>query len=270
MPLDRKSISASFQSLRSAGKIGLLPFISAGYPDLATTAAALPAIEAGGATAIEIGFPFSDPIADGPTTQESYTAALAKGVRIADIFAMVRETRPKVTIPLLAMVSYSIVYRYGLKKFLTDAKQSGFDAMLFPDLPPPEAKPTCDAVRAAGLDSVLLVAPTTSPQRRKEIADLCTGFIYYLSVSGITGERTNLPESLPANLKQLREVTDRPLCVGFGISTPDHVAQLKGLADGAIVGSAIVKKIKTTTPQTPAAIASALTLYCHELLSKAG
>jgi tryptophan synthase alpha chain len=265
----RKTIRESFEALRGqGGRVGLLPFISAGYPDLATTAAALPALEAGGATAIEIGIPFSDPIADGPTIQESYTAALAKGIRVTDIFHMVRETRAKVSIPLLAMVSYSIAFRYGLKKFLDDAKSCGFDAMLFPDLPPPEAKTVCDLVRSAGLDTVLLIAPSTEPQRRREIAELCSGFVYYLSVAGITGERTTLPQSLPTNLRELRSLTDRPICVGFGISTPQHVADLKGLADGAIVGSAIVKKIKTTTPQTPAAVATELTAYCRQLLSK--
>src|SRR5204862_4076489 len=148
------------------------------------------------------------------------------------------------SIPLVSMVSYSIVFRYGAERYFADAKAAGFDGLILPDLPPPEAEAICEKVRKAGLDTILLIAPTTSHQRRKEIARLCSGFIYYLSVSGITGERQRLPEDLANQLKQLRQVSDRPICVGFGISRREHVGQLQGLADGAIVGSAIVRRIK--------------------------
>lgn len=263
--VSRRTIPQTFAAARSNGRIALMPFISAGYPDLATTAAVLPALEGAGADLIEIGFPFSDPIADGPTIQESYTAALAKHLKVDDIFKTIGETRAKVGLPLVAMVSYSVVYRYGLPRFIERAKAAGFDALLLPDLPPPEAKAVCDQVRAGGLETVLLVAPTTTPQRRKEIAGLSSGFVYYLAVSGITGERDRLPADLPANVQALKELTDRPVCVGFGISKPQHVQQLSGLADGAIVGSAIVKRMTQHAAGGPQAIAKAVADYCHDL-----
>src|SRR5258706_7928642 len=219
-------IASTFAALRAKGQLALMPFIPAGYPDLATTAALLPALEHAGANLIEIGIPFSDPIADGPTIQAAFTAALAKGLKLADIFQTVRQTRPKVSIPLVAMVSHSIVYRYGVERFAADAKSAGFDGLIIPDLPPPEAAAVCAKVQAAGLATSLLVAPTTSESRRKEIAALSTAFIYYLSVSGITGERDRLPENIAANLRQLRSIAKGPVCVGFGISKPEHLAEL--------------------------------------------
>src|SRR5207302_5658105 len=135
------------------------------------------------------------------------------------------------------------------------AKSAGLDALLLPDLPPPEAKSVCDRIRAAGLDTVLLVAPTTTPQRRQEIAALCSGFVYYLSIPGITGERDRLPADLTGNIRALRQATDRPICVGFGISKPEHIQQLSDVADGAIVGSAIVKRMTRHAGEGPKAVA---------------
>jgi len=264
------SISSTFAELRSKGQIGLVPFVPAGYPDLATTQALLPAMEEAGASVIEIGIPFSDPIADGPTIQTAFTAALAKGLKLAEVFEAVRQARGKVSIPLVAMVSYSIPFRYGVEKFCAEAKRAGFDGVIFPDLPPPEGGSVAAAVKAAGLENTLLIAPTTSPARRKTIAALCTGFVYYLSVAGITGERDKLPADLEENLKQIRSLTDRPICVGFGISKPEHLAQLAGKADGAIVGSAIVKRITQALASSagPDQVAREIGAYCRELLSK--
>jgi tryptophan synthase alpha chain len=166
------------------------------------------------------------------------------------------------------MVSYSIVFRYGVDRFAADAKSAGFDGILMPDLPLPEAAAICQTMIAAGLETVLLVAPTTSPARRAEIARLSTGFIYYLSVSGITGERSQLPADLPANIAALKKLTDVPICVGFGISTPAHVAELSRLADGAIVGSAMVKRMNQHLQEGPQAIAAAVAVYCRELIGK--
>jgi tryptophan synthase alpha chain len=261
------SIRQTFDELRQRRQIGLVPFIPAGYPDLATTGPALEALQAAGASVIEVGFPFSDPIADGPTIQAAFTEALAKKLRVADMFGAVASARAKLIVPLVSMVSYSIVFRYSPAEFFKDAKQAGFDGLILPDLPPPEAEKVCDAVRAAGLETILLVAPTTTPDRRKEIARLSSGFVYYLSVSGITGERDRLPADLEANVKQLRELTDRPICVGFGISRPDHVKQLQGVAEGAIVGSAIVKRMKERQPQGAQAVAQGIGDLCRELLS---
>ena len=246
-----------------------MPFIPAGYPDLATTEAALPAMERAGANLFEIGFPFSDPIADGPTVQESFTVALSKKLKIADVFESVARVRPRVSIPLVSMVSYSIVYRYGVDRFVSLARQAGFDGLILPDLPPPEAQAICERVRAGGLDTILLVAPTTAPQRRAEIAALSSGFIYYLSVSGITGARDQLPADLPDHVRQLKGLTDRPVCVGFGISKPEHVAQLRGIADGAIVGSALVKRMKNRLNDGPAAVAEEAAALTRELTAGA-
>jgi tryptophan synthase alpha chain len=160
------------------------------------------------------------------------------------------------------MVSFSIAYRCGVDRFARDARAAGFDAVIFPDLPPPEAAGVCETIRAANLDTVLLVAPTTSPARRAEIAKLCSGFIYYLSTSGVTGERDQLPPDLLDNVRALKQLSDTPVCVGFGIHRREQVAQLRGVADGAIVGSAIVRRMKANVASAPRAVAD----YCRDLL----
>jgi tryptophan synthase alpha chain len=263
-------IAATFENLRKQNRIAFMPFVPAGYPDLATTAAVLPAMEAGGANLIEIGIPFSDPIADGPTIQAAFTQALANKLKVADVLKTVAAARANLTVPLVAMLSYSIVYRYGLDRFLADAKAAGFDGLILPDLPPPEAQKVCEKVWKAGLDTILLVAPTTTPQRRKEIAKLSSGFIYYLSVSGITGERDALPVDLSQNVAGLRELSSVPVCVGFGISKPSHVRQLQQVADGAIVGSALVKKMTERLSDGPSAIAESVKVYCRSLAAETG
>jgi tryptophan synthase alpha chain len=263
----RHTIAEAFANARARGQIALMPFISAGYPNLATTTAVLPALQAAGADLIEIGFPFSDPIADGPTIQESYTIALSQKLKVGDIFRTIAIARASLTLPLVAMVSYSLVYRYGLDRFITDAKQAGFDALLLPDLPPSEAQVVQQTVRAGGLETVFLVAPTTSPQRQAEIAKLSSGFVYYMSISGITGERDTLPAELTANIRAIKRITDKPVCVGFGISKREHIQQLSGVADGAIVGSAFVKRMTQFASKGPEAVASAVADYCRELRS---
>jgi len=268
-PVSRRSISQTFESLRPAGRIALVPFIPAGYPDLAATTAALPALEAGGANLIEIGFPFTDPIADGPTIQEAFTFALDRKLKIADTLSAVAAARPRVSVPLVAMVSYSIVYRYGVPRFVADARTAGFDGLILPDLPPPEAERVCDQVRSGGLETTLLVAPTTARERRAEIARLSSGFVYYLSVSGITGERDQLPADLADNVRHLKQLTDRPVCVGFGIHRAAQVAQLQLVADGAIVGTAYVRRMKPHLADGAERIASVIEQYTRELLQDA-
>lgn len=262
------SIRQTFDSLRTNGRIGLMPFLPAGFPDLETTVESLPALESGGASVVEIGFPFSDPIADGPVIQEAFTAALARRIRVADVFSAVAAARPKVSLPLVSMVSYSIVFRFGVEKFAADARAAGFDGLILPDLPPPEAQRVCQSVRAAGLDTILLVAPTTTPERRRQIVQLSSGFVYYLSVSGITGERDQLPPDLTANVRELRALGQRPVCVGFGIHQPRHVKQLEGIADGAIVGTAYVRRMQQHAGEGPARISQVVGDYTRELLSE--
>ncbi|HEV8603980.1 MAG TPA: tryptophan synthase subunit alpha [Tepidisphaeraceae bacterium] len=261
-----QSLKQVFEGLRARKRVGVLPFIPAGYPDLGATRELLPALEWGGASAIEVGIPFSDPIADGPVIQEAFTAALSRGLKLKEILKTVREARGSVSIPLVSMVSYSIVFRYGPERYFADARAAGFDGLILPDLPPPEAESICEKVRKAGLDTILLVAPTTTPSRRKEIASLCSGFIYYLSVSGITGERQALPEDLAEQLRQLKQTSDAPVCVGFGISKREHVGQLAGLADGAIVGSAIVRRMKQKAAEGVRKMTLAVEEYVRELV----
>jgi tryptophan synthase alpha chain len=176
--------------------------------------------------------------------------------------------RSQVSIPLVAMVSFSVVFRHGVEKFVAEAKDAGFDGLILPDLPPPEAQSVAQKVNAGGLDTVLLVAPTTSQERRREIGKLCSGFIYYLSVSGITGERDKLPADLEENVKNLKSLSTCPVCVGFGINAARHVAQLAGVADGAIVGSAVVRRMLKAENERPEVIAKSVGDYCRELLSE--
>ena len=183
------------------------------------------------------------------------------------MFATVKKARSTVSIPLVAMVSYSIAYRQGIERFAATMKESGFDGLILPDLPPPEAEAICEKVRAAGLDTILLVAPTTSRDRRKEIGRLSSGFIYYLSVTGITGERNELPKELADGVGDMKSLTDRPVCVGFGISNAMHMKQLSGVADGAIVGSAVVRRMQQGLSGGTPKIVDAVAGYCRELLS---
>ncbi len=237
-------IVKNFAELQAAGKKTLLPFLTAGYPDLETTSDILGDIENRGVRICELGVPFSDPIADGPVIQASYTQALAGGVSIAKIFDMVRKYRQAGGgLALLAMVSYSIVFRHDPVTFCTEAVQAGIDGLIVPDLPVDEADTFAMLAESAGLCNVMLIAPTTPEERKIEIAKKSTGFVYYISVSGITGERTKLPPQTISAVAELKKHTDTPISVGFGISNAETVAEVCKAADGAIVGSAIVHKI---------------------------
>ena len=244
MSLSDNRITKTFAELRSAGRKTVLPFVTAGYPDLAVTEALLNDFESRGVRICEIGIPFSDPIADGPTIQASYTAALDAGLTCRQIFEMVRRYRAAGgDMALAAMVSYSIVFRHELKAYLAEAAAAGFDGVIIPDLPVEEAGAAEQLAADAGLANVLLIAPTSPPDRQIEIAKQSRGFIYYISVAGITGERDKLPPETIEAVAELRTHTDTPIAVGFGISSPDMVAEVCAAADGAIVGSAIIHRI---------------------------
>ena len=262
MPDSIQSLASSIASAKKKYGIAFLPFIAAGYPDLETSMKLLPALERAGAAAVEIGFPFSDPIADGPTIQAAFTEALSKKLKIDHVFDGLAKVRKDFSLPVVAMVSYSIVFRFGVDAFIRRAKDAGFSGILIPDLPPPEAESVCFKIRAGGLDTVLLVSPSTPPARREIIAKLCTGFIYYLSFAGTTGERDQLPADLAENVRELKRHTDIPVCVGFGIHKREHVQQLAKVADGAIVGSAVVKRMKDS-PENPI---GAVEAYAKELV----
>jgi tryptophan synthase alpha chain len=221
-----------------------MPFLTAGYPNIEATGALLKDFEARGVRICEVGFPFSDPIADGPTIQASYTKALAAGLTVSDILDMVAAYRADGgEMALAAMVSYSIVFRQGAEAFLARLASSGFDACIIPDLPLDEAADAESLAAAAGLCNVMLIAPTTPPERRIEIARHCRGFTYFVSITGITGERAELPAETIAGVAELRQHTDTPVCVGFGSSNAQTVKTVCDAADGAIVGSAIIHRI---------------------------
>ncbi len=258
-------LDAAFSGTAQGRKI-LCPFLTAGYPDAAATSGLLLAAQRGGAGCIELGIPFSDPVADGPVIQGSFTQALAKGITVDSALECVAQARRKgLTVPVLAMPSFSIIFKRGTEAFAKRCAENGIDGIILPDVPLEEAPAVTAAIRAAGLRCALLVAPSTPPQRRAAIARLCDAFVYYLSVSGITGERKELPTDIAANVTALRAETTAPICVGFGISTAAHVRQVLAVADGAIVGSALIRHIGDLAPVTGPALEQAVESFVREL-----
>jgi tryptophan synthase alpha chain len=252
-------IDALFQNLRLAKRKAFMPFVTAGDPDLAFTRELIPAAAESGADLIEIGFPFSDPIADGPVIQASYTRALDKNLKLADIFATLGQitNRSDWKTPLVAMASYSLMFKKGPAAFIDTAKASGLSGAVVPDLPVEEAEELSKQAADRDFKLILLVTPTTSQQRAEQVVKSCSGFVYVVSVVGITGERAVLPTQLREQLARLRTMTDLPLCVGFGVSKPEHVRDLKEIADGVIVGSALVKKLEIAATDRAAGLAGA-------------
>lgn len=244
-----------------------MPFVTAGDPDLAFTADVLAELARRGAHLCEVGIPYSDPIADGPVIQASYTRALARHVRLAEIIDMLAGVTPTISIPLVTMVSYAIVYRHGLARYVDEAKQAGLAGAIVPDLLIEESAELTRVCRAADFSLIQLVTPTTPRERALRIAESSTGFLYYVSVTGITGERTSLPQQLLDNVAWLREQTDTPICIGFGISQPEHVRLLAPVADGLIVGSAIVRRIATAENRPKAEVLREVGEYVAGLLS---
>ena len=239
-------LKRNLASLAANGRKGLLPYVTAGLPDLATTEQIIKMLAELGVTAVELGFPYSDPIADGPTIQTSFTRVLDHGIQVREILDMVAHFRQSHDLPLLGMLSYSIAYRIGLAKFAEMAAAAGLDGLILPDLSLEEAPEIAPILADAGLCLPMLVSPVSPAERRRKIAELSTGFVYYMSVTGITGERDQLPPELVDNVRQLREMSSQPVIVGFGISTAEHVRRVCSVADGAIIGSALVRRIMET------------------------
>ena len=237
-------IEALFEQSSRDGQKALMPYITAGFPDLATTAALIEQMPQCGAGMLELGIPFSDPIADGPVIQQSFTRALAKGLKSEQIFRMITDIRQRVEMPIAVMVSYSIVNRLGPQEYVKSCRKAGVDGLIIPDLPLEEAEPIGALIKQTGLSAIMLVAPTTPVDRQNQIAKASSGFIYYMSVTGITGEREELPAELVENVARLKKVSGgKPVCVGFGISTPVQAAMVSKVADGVILGSAIIRRI---------------------------
>ncbi|MGR3311609.1 MAG: tryptophan synthase subunit alpha, partial [Candidatus Brocadiales bacterium] len=224
-----------------------IPFISAGDPDLPTTKSIIFELEKRGADIIELGFPFSDPIADGPTIQASYYRALSKGLKLSQIFDLISDIRKSTLggqIPIVSMVSYSIVFKSGCERFIEMALNAGLDGATIPDLPIEESDEVFKIAEKKDFKIICFVAPTTTEYRRNIIAKKSQGFIYYISVVGITGARDKLPSDMIENIQKLRQLTNIPISIGFGVSTPEHAKTIGQVADGVIVGSALIKIIE--------------------------
>lgn len=236
-------IDQTFKKLKEQKRKAFIAFITAGDPDLKTTVELALSFEGAGVDILELGVPFSDPLADGPTIQKASERALERGVDLPKIFAAVKEIRAVSQLPVCLMSYYNPLFHYGLKKVTQDAAVAGVDGFIVPDLPLEEADDFRGHAKAAGLDTVFFMAPTTRPERLKLVAAAATGFIYYVAVTGVTGARAAMPASYKEQIRLARTFTEKPVCVGFGVSTPEQVRALSQSADGVIVGSAIISKI---------------------------
>lgn len=250
-------IHAAFARARAQSRCAVLPFITAGYPDIATTERLLHELPHAGADLIEIGFPFSDPIADGPVIAESMHRALLAGCTPDSIFEAVARVSPSV--PVLAMVSISIVDRMGAEQFVARAVSSGFAGFIVPDADPAAAKRLGELSRAYGAGYCALVSPSTTEPRMRDLVALSSGFVYLLARVGVTGERSDAPD-VAARVAQLRKISSAPIAAGFGIANADHVRAVGHHADGAIVGSAIVRRMTEAAEKGESAAEAALSL----------
>lgn len=236
-------IDQTFQKLRATRRKAFIAFITAGDPNLSATEKLVPAFEKAGVDIIELGVPFSDPMADGPTIQASSQRALKKNVNLPKILLSVKRIRKVSQVPICLMTYFNPVFHYGEEKFVRDCVKAGVDGLIVPDLPPEEAKKLIRASRQHGLATIFFLSPTTRTGRIAKIAKASAGFIYYVSLTGVTGARAQVPQSYRDQVKRARKYTKTPICVGFGISTPAQVKKISKTADGVIVGSAIVNEI---------------------------
>lgn len=233
-------IAGAFQRLRGDRRTALIPFLVAGDPDLTVTARAVDALVQAGADIIELGVPFSDPVADGPVNQRAYERALAAGVTLPAVLDLVKTIRGRAQLPIVLLSYYNPILRYGLEAFCRDAAGAGVDGVVIPDLPADEAADLITPARTHGVDTIFLLAPTSTDARIKVAASQTTGFLYCVSLTGVTGARETLAGGLDGLIGRIRARTNLPICVGFGVSTPEQAREVATVADGVIVGSALV------------------------------
>ncbi|HZF07794.1 MAG TPA: tryptophan synthase subunit alpha [Thermoanaerobaculia bacterium] len=239
------AIDDVFARCAAEGRAAFIPFLMAGDPDLETTATLLDALAAGGADLIELGVPFSDPIADGPVNQRAANRALAAGTKLAGILQIVARHRDRLGVPIVLFTYFNPILARGVERFAEQAAASGVDGVLCVDLPPEEGESELiPALRRHGVDAIFLLAPTSTRDRVSRVAAASTGFVYYVSRTGVTGERQALPEELVREVKRLRKKIDLPLAVGFGLSSPEQVGEVGEIADGVVVGSALVRLVE--------------------------
>jgi len=246
-PILKTRIQERFRTLREAGELGIVAYLTAGDPSLDATLEFVLALAAAGADVIELGVPFSDPLADGPTIQRASERALKSGTTLARVLDLVRRIRKSSEVPLVLFSYFNPILQMGLEKFASAARAAGADGVLATDLTPEEAEDYRRALGAHHLDTIFLGAPTSTDERLAKIANCSSGFLYLISRTGVTGAKDALPDDLPALLRRARAVSELPLAVGFGISLPSHVSVLGGLADAAVVGSALVSEIENAT-----------------------
>ncbi|RMD82069.1 MAG: tryptophan synthase subunit alpha [Candidatus Dadabacteria bacterium] len=246
-------ISRCLASLAGSGRAALTPFITVGDPDLATSAKAVLAAAEAGADMIELGVPFSDPVADGPVIQAASQRALAAGASLPRALELVAEVRARSAVPIILFGYANPFFRYGEDRLAADAAAAGADGLLVVDLPPEEAGPTVAACKRAGLDRIFLLAPTSDESRMRAVAKVASGFVYFVSVTGVTGARRQAPVGIEGKVARVREVVGLPVGVGFGIATPEHAAEVARYADVVIVGSALVRTMHEAGPAGAAA-----------------
>jgi len=249
-------IAKRFQELRAAGELGVVAYITAGDPTLEATDKFALALAEAGADVIELGVPFSDPLADGPTIQRASERALKSGTTLAGVLALVKQIRRSSDVPLVLFSYFNPILQMGLEEFAATASEAGADGVLVTDLTPEESAEYRQILQGHGLDTIFLAAPTSTDERLVKIAACSSGFLYLISRTGVTGAKDALPDDLPALLRRARRCTQLPIAVGFGISLPGHVSVLGGLADAAVVGSALVSEIEKA--DSPEAAATAL------------
>ena len=243
-------LDRTFAQLHGKKQAALIAYLMAGDPTLAETEQLVPALEHAGADIIELGVPFSDPIADGPVIQQAAERALRSGTSLRKILPMVAQLRTKTQIPLVLMAYYNNIHAFGPEKFCREAAQAGVDGLIVPDMPPDEAGPLKGPAAVSGLQLIFLLAPTSTPQRRSFVARQSQGFVYYVSLTGITGAKLSNVADVKSNVEMIRKVSKTPIAVGFGVATPGDARSMAAVADGVIVGSAIVKQV-ASHQQTP-------------------
>jgi tryptophan synthase alpha chain len=246
-------IAKRFRELSEAGELGLVAYITAGDPSLDASEKIVLAAAEAGADIIELGVPFSDPLADGPTIQRASERALRAGTTLAGVIDLVRRLRKHTEVPLVLFSYFNPILQMGIEKFADAASAAGADGVLATDLTPEESADYREVLRSCGLDTIFLAAPTSTDARLAKIAGVSSGFLYLISRTGVTGARESLPEELPGLVRRIRKFTTLPIAVGFGISLPTHVTVLGGIADAAVVGSAIVAEIEKATSAQSAA-----------------
>lgn len=257
-------LQSRFAALKQENRAALVTFVTAGDPDYATSLAILKGLPEAGADVIELGMPFTDPMADGPAIQLANIRALGNGQNMVKTLQMVREFRTgNQDTPLVLMGYYNPIFCYGVERFIKDAKQAGVDGLIVVDLPPEHNDELCDPAQAAGIDFIRLTTPTTDDARLPTVLNGSSGFVYYVSVAGVTGAGAATMDQVEEAVARLRRHTDLPLCIGFGIRTPEHAAEVAKRADGAVVGSALIDKIAKAA--SPAEAVSGVLGLCREL-----